>query len=199
MNYISVKLLKRISAFFSNVYFWDRDRVWTGKGQRERERERESSAGSRLWAVSTEPDTGLEPTNHEIIYFWESEKAWAGEGQREGETQNPKEAPGSELSAQSLTPGSSPRIARSWPEPKLGTWQTEPPRRPWTWWVLSRGEKGASGLLRDSSGMLCKEYWAQNQEASILFGMLWLCSLVTWPCHLNSKLTSFLVKRGQLD
>ena len=30
------------------------------------ERESDSKAGSRLWAVSTEPDMGLEPTNHEI-------------------------------------------------------------------------------------------------------------------------------------
>ena len=34
-----------------------------GEGERERERERESKAGSSLQAVSTEPDTGLEPTN----------------------------------------------------------------------------------------------------------------------------------------
>ena len=36
-----------------------------------------------------------------IYYFWERERdrAWAGEGQRERETQNPKQAPGSELSA----------------------------------------------------------------------------------------------------
>ena len=27
----------------------------------------ESKAGSRLQIVSTEPDTGLEPTNHEIM------------------------------------------------------------------------------------------------------------------------------------
>ena len=27
----------------------------------------ESTAGSRLWAVSTEPDAGLEPMNHEIM------------------------------------------------------------------------------------------------------------------------------------
>ena len=32
-----------------------------------------------------------------------------GEGQREGETQNLKQAPGSELSAQSLTRGSNSR------------------------------------------------------------------------------------------
>ena len=35
--------------------------------ERERERETESEASSRLWAVSTEPDAGLEPTNREIM------------------------------------------------------------------------------------------------------------------------------------
>ena len=37
---------------------------------------------------------------------------------REGETQNLKQAPGSELSAQSPTRGSNSRTARSWPELK---------------------------------------------------------------------------------
>ena len=36
-----------------------------GRG-REREGDTESEAGSRLWAVSTEPDVGLELTNREI-------------------------------------------------------------------------------------------------------------------------------------
>ena len=36
-----------------------------------------------------------------------------GEGQRERKTQNPKQAPGSELSAQSLMQGSNPRAVRS--------------------------------------------------------------------------------------
>ena len=42
----------------------------SGRGaerERERERENESEAGSRLRAVSTEPDAGLELTNHEIM------------------------------------------------------------------------------------------------------------------------------------
>ena len=43
----------------------ERDRAQEGKGQRERETE--SEAGSRLQAVSTEPDAGLEFTNHEIM------------------------------------------------------------------------------------------------------------------------------------
>ena len=37
-----------------------------GRG-REREGDTESEAGSRLRAVRTEPDVGLEPTNHEIV------------------------------------------------------------------------------------------------------------------------------------
>ena len=37
----------------------------------EREGDTESKASSRPWAVSTEPDTGLEPTNHEITTWAE--------------------------------------------------------------------------------------------------------------------------------
>ena len=50
-----------------------------------------------------------------FIYVWRRERAWAGEEQRERETQNRKQAPGSEPSAQSLTRGSNPRTVRSWP------------------------------------------------------------------------------------
>ena len=37
-----------------------------------------------------------------FIYYWETERGrtWAWEGQREGEMQNPKQAPGSQLSAE---------------------------------------------------------------------------------------------------
>ena len=43
----------------------DRTHTW-GEGQRARETE--SQAGSTLGSsVSTEPDTGLEPTNHETM------------------------------------------------------------------------------------------------------------------------------------
>ena len=51
-------------------------------------------------------------------------------GQRERETQNPKQAPGSELSAQSPVQGSDPQTVRSCPEPKLDAYPTEPLRRP---------------------------------------------------------------------
>ena len=58
------------------------------------------------------------------------DRAGVREGQRERETQNPKQAPGSELSAQSPTWGSNSQSTRSWPEPKSDAQPTEPPRRP---------------------------------------------------------------------
>ena len=48
-----------------------RDRQHMRGGGAEREGDPESGAGSKLWAVSTEPDTGLEPTNHEIMTWTE--------------------------------------------------------------------------------------------------------------------------------
>ena len=55
-------------TFFSMfIYFWEREREYEwGKGQREREREREteSKAGSRLCAVSTEPDMTWAEVGH---------------------------------------------------------------------------------------------------------------------------------------
>ena len=49
------------------IYFWERKRQSMNRGGAEREGDTESKAGSRLWAVSTEPDMGLEPTNCEIM------------------------------------------------------------------------------------------------------------------------------------
>ena len=43
----------------------ERDRAWVGEGQREGDTE--SEAGSRLQAVSTEPDAGLEPMDRKIM------------------------------------------------------------------------------------------------------------------------------------
>ena len=66
-----------------------------------------------------------------FIYFWERQRQNAsGLGQRERETQNLKQAPGSELSAQIPTRGSNPRAVRSWPEPKSDAQPTEPSRCP---------------------------------------------------------------------
>ena len=53
------------------IYFWERERQTMSRGGAEREEDTESEAGSRLWAVSTEPNTGLEPMNHEIMTWAE--------------------------------------------------------------------------------------------------------------------------------
>ena len=53
-----------------------------------------------------------------FIFERERDRMQAGEGQRARETQNPKQAPGSELSTQSPTQGSGSQTVRSRPEPK---------------------------------------------------------------------------------
>ena len=53
------------------IYFWDRERQSMSGGGAEREGDTESEAGSRLWAVSTEPDVGLELTDREIMTWVE--------------------------------------------------------------------------------------------------------------------------------
>ena len=45
----------------------EKDRHSASRGGAERETDTESEAGSRLGAVSTELDTGLELTDHEIM------------------------------------------------------------------------------------------------------------------------------------
>ena len=62
------------------------------------------------------------------LFLRETYGLWAGEGHRERETQNPKQAPGSELSTQSPTWDSNSGTMRSWPELKSDTQPTEPPR-----------------------------------------------------------------------
>ena len=57
--------------FFFNVYFWDRERQSVNRWGAEREGDTESETGSRLWAVSTEPDAGLELTDREIMTWAE--------------------------------------------------------------------------------------------------------------------------------
>ena len=53
--------------YFLNVCLFLRERQSANRGGAERERDTGSEAGSRLRAVSTEPDAGLEPTNREIM------------------------------------------------------------------------------------------------------------------------------------
>ena len=62
-------LTKSKKIFFVYLFLRDRERETKheeGRG-RERERDTEPEAGSRLRAVSTEPNAGLEPTTHEIM------------------------------------------------------------------------------------------------------------------------------------
>ena len=49
----------------------NRERQSTSNGGAEREGDTKSKAGSRLWAVSTEPDLGLEPTKRGIMTWTE--------------------------------------------------------------------------------------------------------------------------------
>ena len=66
-------MLYHSSFFFLFFFFYmysflrDRERQSTSGGEAEREENTESEAGSRLRAVSTEPDAGLEFTNCEIM------------------------------------------------------------------------------------------------------------------------------------
>ena len=57
--------LLTLKKIFLMLFIFERERgtehEW-GRG-----RERESEAGSRLRAVSTDPDVGLQPTNREIV------------------------------------------------------------------------------------------------------------------------------------
>ena len=53
------------------IYFWEGERQSMSGGGAEREGDTESEVGSRLWAVSTEPDVGLELMNCEIMTWAE--------------------------------------------------------------------------------------------------------------------------------
>ena len=68
--YVYLFFIKKI---FFNVYLFLRDRVRQSmrRGGPEREGDTESAAGSRLRAVSTEPDAGLKLTNREIMTWAE--------------------------------------------------------------------------------------------------------------------------------
>ena len=68
-----VHLYAHFFQFFKNVYFWKREREKdsvSGEGA-EIEGDTESEAGSGLWAVSTEPDVGLELMDCEIMTWAE--------------------------------------------------------------------------------------------------------------------------------
>ena len=60
--------------FFSTfIYFWDRERQSMNGGGAEREGDTESETGSRLRAISPEPDAGLELPGREIVTWLKSD------------------------------------------------------------------------------------------------------------------------------
>ena len=62
-----------LNFFLTFIYFWDRERQSINEGGAEREGDTESEAGSRLWAISPEPDAGLELTDREIVTWLKSD------------------------------------------------------------------------------------------------------------------------------
>ena len=131
-----------------------------------------------------------------FIYFdrereRERERAWVGEGQREGETQNLKEAPGSELSAQSPMWGLNSRTVRSWPELKLDSQPTEPPRCPdyflnfWSFahWILLSLFSFTFGFLEGMELLLVSGASLRQQQGSVGTDLQW--QEMTTPCRWN--------------
>ena len=59
--------LKFLFFFLNLMFIFERERQSASKRGAEREGDTESEAGSRLRAVSTEPDVELEPTDREIM------------------------------------------------------------------------------------------------------------------------------------
>ena len=70
----SLSIHSFIQIFFSKfIYFWDRERQSMNGGGSEREGDTESETGSRLWAISPEPDGGLELPDREIVTWLKSD------------------------------------------------------------------------------------------------------------------------------
>ena len=70
----STKIWSMYTFFFSTfIYFWDRERQSMNGGGAEREGDTESETGSRLRAISPEPDAGLELTDREIVTWLKSD------------------------------------------------------------------------------------------------------------------------------
>ena len=71
----SIIMLGYLKKFFFStfIYFWDRERQSMNGGGAEREGDTELETGSRLWAISPEPDAGLEPTDREIVTWLKSD------------------------------------------------------------------------------------------------------------------------------
>ena len=208
----------------------EREREHEQERGKEREGDTESEADSKLWAVSTETDTGLELTNREImtrtkvgrLTDWatqapqclfilkrerETEHEWGRVREREGETQNPKQASGSELSAQSRTQGSNPQIT-TWAE---ADWATQAPHLAKVFFFnffmfiyfwererekesMSRGGAKREGDTESEAG---SRLWAVSTEPDV--GLeLTNCKIMTWAevGRLNDRATQVPLNRN---
>ena len=145
VEHLFMCLLAIYLKFFFNVYLFlrerERQRQSTSRGGAEREGDTESEAGSRLCAVSTEPDVRLKLMNRKIMTWakvrhvtdWATQAPYlfifkclfifgrermrmSGAG-AEKEGGQGSEA-GSVLTAESPMRGSNSRTMRLWPKPK---------------------------------------------------------------------------------
>ena len=115
-----------------------------------------------------------------------------GEGQRERETQNRKQAPGSEPSAQSLTRGSNSRTARSWPGWSQTLNRLRHPGAPTLLFSKLRSifqvtaERTASHIKhRITTQLLCSLYQSVCPQSGFQIPSLSLGLHTTW--HVGSK------------
>ena len=134
-----------------------------------------------------------------FIFETERDRAWTGEGQRERETQNLKQAPGSEPSAQSPTRGSNSQTARWWPELKSDVEPTEPPRRPYLFVLIDAEVRHLYGhlwflfvcfLACLSLELLHVLFFAFET----LFWVLVFCHMIQTSIFASSSLPSFCFK-----
>ena len=195
---------QRTFIIFFNVYLFlrERERQSMSRGGAEKEGDR---IQSRLHTVSMEPDSGLELTKpwdqeSERLTYWATQvplsfllfkkkiffniysflrdRAQAEVGQREKEraTQSPKQAPGSEPSAQSPPRGSNSQAVRSWPEPKSDAQLTEPPRRP------SRRSFIFQLVDRTSTQEAGKECFHSQWPWNASLHWKWISDYLQWIC-----------------
>ena len=139
-----------IFFFFTFIYFWETERDSTSKGGAEKEWDTESKADSRLWAVSTEPDVGLKPTNHEIMTWAES---WLLTGHL-NRTLNQLSHPGTPILSSFLKNSFSENTILGWLlfSPKtlklLSAKYREQTEGGWWWWG-GEGWRGKGGKMGD--------------------------------------------------
>ena len=110
------------------IYYWERETQSVSRGGIERGGDTESEAGSRLWAVSTEPDTVLELTICEIMTWAEVSRLtnWAIQAPLYFLLSNSHV--NAYISYQHLVPGSECVLVWNW----SGAWTSE-----WSWdWAM---------------------------------------------------------------